>query len=60
MKNDKHQGKVVTQIRLTEALHKDIKTISDYTGNSLNGTMLHLINLGLMHYNQCPSKKSNN
>ena len=38
---------VKTQIRMSDDLHDRIMRIANGTGDSLNGTMLHLIDLGL-------------
>ena len=41
---------VKTQIRMGADLHQQIMRICDKTGDSMNGTMLHLIHLGLKVY----------
>jgi len=41
---------IATQIRIPEDLHKQIKDVSESVGDSQNGTMLHLIALGLRLY----------
>ena len=41
---------VKTQIRMSTELHQQIMRICNQTGDSMNGTMLHLIHLGLKVY----------
>ena len=41
------KDKFVTQIRMSDDLHGRIMRIADETGDSMNGTMLHLLHLGL-------------
>lgn len=43
-------GVVKSQIRMSDAMHARIMRIANETGDSMNGTMLHLIHLGLKLY----------
>ena len=36
----------VTQIRMSEELHQRVMRIANETGDSLNGTMLHMLLVG--------------
>lgn len=40
----------VTPIRMSEALHERVMRIAGETGDSMNGTMLHLLAMGLKFY----------
>lgn len=41
---------VKSQIRMSEELHSRIMRIASRTGDSLNGTMLHLLDIALKYY----------
>jgi len=46
------EGKVCTQFRIAEALYAEVKELADAVGDSINGTMLHLMKLGLRLYKE--------
>lgn len=39
------------QIRLSKHLHDEVKRIAELSGNTINGTIGHLMMLGLRMYN---------
>lgn len=43
-------AEVKSQIRLSDYLYEEIKKISNETGDSMNGTMQHLLNMGIKVY----------
>ena len=48
----KKHNPVITQVRLPDKLHRQIKELSNDTGDSMNGMMLNLMYLGLRMYKE--------
>ena len=44
--------KVTMQIRLSQHLYDEIRRIAEETGDSINGTLMHVAHLGLRMYKE--------